>query len=182
MNPELKRALTLAISLVVIAAAICAIAQVPGCEAKAEAALPAPLERLCARLEAPGTPQWKRDLLGPIRERRIGRVGAVVTYYSPNNPADPLGGGAWGAWGVRLRKGHAAVGTSRRLAPYGSVVYCPGALDHLLVIVDCGPGVNREDRLDVCVPDTDEYRSLDARNWQTYPCWILGKVGKREAR
>jgi len=178
-EPERNNALLAAIMVIVAAVIILLL----GPCRPARAALPEPLERLCARLEQPGTPQWKRALIAPIRERRIGRVEAVITYYSPNNPEDPLGGGPFAAWGgLRLRKGHAAVGTTRRLAPYGSVVYCPGALDHLLVIVDCGPGVNRADRLDVCIPDTREYLALDSRNWRRYPCWIVGRVGREQAR
>jgi len=162
----------------IVAAGVMAFLCQRGCEAQ----LPVPLERLLERLEAPGTPQWKRDLVPAIRARTIGRVEARVTYYCPNNPIDPLGGGAWSAWGPRLRKGHAAVGTTRRLAPYGTVLYCPGALDHLLVVVDCGPGVQGWDRLDVCLPDAGEYLAADRLNWTTQICWVLGKVGKEEAR
>ena len=181
LDPTPGYCLGLAVTLVVVAATI--VLCIMGCPKRAGAAtLPAPLEALLARLKAPGTPQWKRDLVPMIRDRKIGRTEAVVTYYCPGNAVDPLGGGVWGAWGVRLRKGHAAVGTTRRLAPYGSIVYCPGALDHLLIITDCGPGVDRIDRLDVCLPDTNEYLAHDDRNWRRYPCWVLGRVGKEQAR
>ena len=144
--------------------------------------LPAPLKRLLLRLDDPRQPQWKRDLAPMIRERRIGRFEARVTMFCPANPVDPLGGGAFAAWGMRLRRGHAAVGTRVQAAPFGTVLYCPSVIDHLLVIVDTGPGVQGRTRIDVCEPDPSCYRALDWANGTRQPCWRLGRVGRREAR
>jgi len=157
------------------------------CIARCHAELPAPLEGLLARLEAPGTPAWKAALIPRIRERRIGRFMAQVTIYCPNSPADPLGGGAFGAWSFRgkdipLRRGHCAVGTTVRAAPFGSVLYCPAVVDCLQIVVDKGPGVNGKDRIDICEPNEDRYFALDWANWKRFPCWRLGTVEWEDAR
>ena len=83
-----------------------------------------------------------------------------------------------------MRKGHVAVGTTRKAAPYGTILYCPDAVDHLLIVVDCGPGVNGRDRLDICLPDVGEYLAFDKAglSWAKRPCWILGSVSNEQAR
>ena len=153
--------------------------------------LPAPLAALADRIEAdPAQPQWKRELVPRIRARTIGRFEARITVYCPDSLADPWGGGPNGAWSQkgtgrvhRLREGHCAVGTKTRAVPYGSVLYCPNVIDHLLIVVDCGPGVNGRDRLDVCFSDKTEFLAADkAHNDKTYPCWVLGHVSWEEAR
>lgn len=169
------------VKAVLLLAAFVAILSLGQCAARADG-LPPALEQLCQRLDSPKTPQWKRDLLPRIRARTIGMFEARVTLYCPNNPIDPLGGGAWGAWGPRLRRGHCAVGTTRRAAPYGTVLYCPSVMDHLQVVVDCGPGVQGSDRIDICEPDPEAYLALDRHNWKRYPCWVLGRVTKEQVR
>ncbi len=153
------------------------------CIARCHAELPAPLEGLLARLEAPGMPAWKAALIPRIRERRIGRFEAVITLYCPANSVDPLGGGAFAAWhGLRLRRGHCAVGTRVRAAPLGTILYCPEVIDCLQIAIDTGPGVNGANRLDLCEPDSNRYLALDSHNWQRRTTWVLGRVDWRDAR
>jgi hypothetical protein len=170
-----------AICLALAAALVCILGP---CSRARGAELPAPLSALAARIEQdPLAPSWKRELAARVRARTIGRFEARVTLYCPNNPIDPLGGGAWAAWGgLRLRRGHCAVGTTVRAAPYGTVLYVPDVIDHLQIVVDCGPGVNGADRLDICEPDPERYLALDRCNWRRFPCWRLGRITQAQAR
>lgn len=164
----------------IVAAVIALMAWQRGCHADA---LPAPLQGLLARLQAPGTPAWKAALIPRIRERRIGRFEAVITLYCPANSVDPLGGGPFAAWhGLRLRRGHCAVGTRVRAVPLSTILYCPEVIDCLQVAVDTGPGVNGANRLDLCEPDSNRYLALDSHNWQRRTTWVLGRVDWRDAR
>jgi hypothetical protein len=146
--------------------------------------LPAPLAALAARIEQdPLAPPWKKELAARVRARTIGRFDAMVTIYCPNNSIDPLGGGAWAAWGgLRLRRGHCAVGTTVRAAPYGTVLYVPGVVDHLQIVTDCGPGVNGSDRLDICEPDPERYIALDRCNWRRHTAWRLTRLTLDQVR
>jgi len=142
------------------------------------------LDQLWRRIaNDPEAPAWKRRLIEPIQNRGVSSFQAKVTMYCPANSIDPQGGGAYGAWhGIRLRRGHCAVGCTTRAVPYGTVLYCPDVIDHLLIAVDCGPGVNGSNRLDICLPNPTEYLAADRHNWKMYPCWVLGKVSAAEAR
>lgn len=155
--------------------------------------LPAPLELLCQRIEAQGlaAPKWKRDLLSKIRARAIGKRRLRVTAYSPDD-IDPQGGGIWGAWpeyrkahgqSIRLHEGHCAVGQYAKAYPYGTILFCPDATEHLLVVVDCGPAV-RGNQIDVCYPVAADYLAACARgiDGSRHDCWKLGRITPEEAR
>lgn len=156
----------------IVAALVGLLAAEKGCRAaEVRSLLPAPLERLCARLEAPGTPQWKRDLVPRVRERRIARLTATITCYAPGHPEiDPPCGSAWAATGVRLRWGHVAVDPS--VIPLHSVLVVEG-IEHLMLAVDTG-GAVRGNHIDVACPDPKGYFALAKRfSYTKVRCWII---------
>ena len=171
----------------VLAALAALIAGERGCHADG---LPPPLEGLLARLKAPGQPQWKRDLMPRIRERRIGRFTANTTCYSPFStrtgqgcvwrngrwsPIDSQAGGLFARNGERLRDGHCAV--DRDTIPLGSVLYIDG-IDQVLRAVDTGGAINGND-VDVCVIEVEAYLVLAKRfSNPAATCWVLrrGKI------
>ena len=157
--------------LVIVAVAAALIALIAGARGCHADGLPPPLERLLARLEAPGTPQWKWDLVPRVRERRIGRLTAVVTCYAPGRPdIDPPCGGRYGATGVRLRWGHVAV--DPRVIPLHSVLVVEG-IDHLMLAVDTG-GAVRGNHIDIACPEPDLYFAMAKRfSFTKTTCWIL---------
>ena len=180
-----------AIALAALVAALAALlAWGRGCRADS---LPAPLEGLLARLEVPGTPQWKRDLVPRIRERRIERFTANTTCYCPFSrqtgqgcvwrdgrwfPIDPPAGGLFARNGERLRDGHCAV--DRDTIPLGSVLYIVG-IDQVLRAVDTGGAINGND-VDVCVIEVEAYLALAKRFSNTAAtCWVLRR-GKGQAQ
>ena len=141
------------------------------CIARCHAALPAPLEGLLARLEAPGTPAWKTALIPRIRERRIGRFTGTLTAYCPGRPdVDPPCGGPFAATGVRLRWGHVAV--DPRVIPLHSVLVVEG-IDHLMLAVDIG-GAVRGNHIDIACPEPDLYFAMAKRfSYARATCWVL---------
>ena len=155
------------------------------CIARCHAALPAPLEGLLARLEAPGTPAWKTALIGRIRERRIRKFTGTITAYCPFdrktgqgcvwrggrwNPVDPPGGGLYARTGVKLRWGHVAV--DPRVIPLHSVLVVDG-IDHLMLAVDTGGAIDGND-VDIACPEPDLYFAMAKRfSYTKAACWIL---------
>ena len=135
------------IALAAVAAALVAlIAGQRGCRADS---LPAPLEGLVARLEAPGQPQWKKDLVRQAIAHESKPWRAHTVFYHPAEA-----GADWRRWsrtatGTLVRPGVASCTQANRNRWMGAWVYFEGyGIAH---VEDCFPEASSPTMFDLAV-------------------------------
>lgn len=169
--------LGIAVMLVVVAAVV--LLFVLGCPTRAEAAtLPAPLEALLIRLETPGTPAWKLDLVRQALAHESKPFTARCLHYHPKEA-----GGDWRRWsktatGTLVRPGIASCTQAHRKEWLGAWVWFEGLGIHH--VEDCFPESSGRTIFDVASPEA--YPGQSYGNWLMDPTRVAFARNVNEKR